>query len=180
MIKNKMKIQKRLINIIILIILSLLLITNTSYSRYYDRVESIYVSEKAEPVVRVEKVSDKLINHDYTKNSANLEYTFLIMNYSIDESGSKKISEVSFDYEIKIIESNNKFPVKYYLYDLDDGTELLNGDLISVKKHILKNIDYTKTYKLVACWDGEKEIAGNENDISIEVNILQSRKGALS
>ena len=102
------------------------------------------------------------------------------MNYSIDESGSKKISEVSFDYEIKIIESNNKFPVKYYLYDLDDGTELLNGDLISVKKHILKNIDYTKTYKLVACWDGEKEIAGNENDISIEVNILQSRKGALS
>ena len=139
MIKNKTKIQKKLINIITFIIVSLLLITNTSYCRYYERIESIYVSEKAEPVVRVEKVSDKMINHDYTKNSANLEYIFLIKNYYVDESGSKKISEVSFDYEIKIIESNNKFPVKYYLFDLDDGTELLNGNLISAKKHILKN-----------------------------------------
>lgn len=177
---NKIKKKKKLMNNTIIVILILFLLSNTSYGRYYKRIEGIYVDKIAEPIVRVDKLSETITNNDYTKNCGNLEYSFSIKNYYIDESGSKKISDVSFDYEIRINESNNRFPVNYSLYDLDDGTELLNGNLTSSKKHILKNIEYFKTYKLIVFWDDEKELSGSTNNINVEVNVIQSGKGALS
>ena len=104
---------------------------------------------------------------------------FCIKNYEIDESGSKRISDVDFNYEMLIDESNHSFPIKYELYDMDSGEQLLKDNMKTDPKHIYRNKEYVKNYMLVASWDSNKELIGNIDITNIKIKVTQSMKGEL-
>ena len=162
------------------IFIILIVVNNFSYGRYYRKVSSKYDGMIAEPIVKVQKVSQKIIENNYTKNTSSMEYIFDIKNYYTDENANKKISEVDFGYLISIKETNPNFPVRYELYDMESGEELLNNGLATSKKTIFKNNEYSKRYKLIAIWNSDKVLSGNLDEVAIEVEIVQGKKGVLA
>lgn len=150
-----------------------------SYARYFKSINVKYHGQIAEPIIQVRGTTAQMVNSDYNRNSGELEYIFDIKNYEIEDSGNKRITEVDFDYEIYLEETNNDFPVKYELYDMSTGEELLNGNNKTLPKHIYGNAEYLKTFKLVAKWDESKTLSGNKDITDIKIKVTQSTKGEL-
>lgn len=178
--EKRFKKQTQIINEVIIIIFLLIIGPNISYGRYYKKILNKYEGTIAEPIIKVQRVSQKIIENNYTKNVQGLEYIFDIYNYCTDDHGNKKVSEIDFSYIITVKETNDNFPVRYELYDITTGEEILQGRLCSNQIKISKGVEYTKRYKLVAIWDDTKELNGSMNDVDIEVEIIQGKKGVLA
>ena len=150
-----------------------------SYGRYFKSINSRYYGQIAEPIIKVQGISTKVIDKDFNRNVGEIEYLFDIKNFEIEQNGSKRISEVDFNYEIYLEETNQNFPVKYELYDMCTGEELLNGNNKTLPKHISRGKECIKNYKLVARWDESKVLIGKEDVIDIKIKVTQSTKGVL-
>ena len=170
---------KKMSKRILVCLIIFMAITINSYARYYKKISIRYQSNLAEPIVKVEEISNKILDNNYNRNTGQLEYMFCIKNYEIDESGSKRISDVDFNYEMLIDESNHSFPIKYELYDMDSGEQLLKDNMKTDPKHIYRNKEYVKNYMLVASWDSNKELIGNIDITNIKIKVTQSMKGEL-
>ncbi len=177
--KEMKKSVKKLNKVFILFIL-LVIGSNMSYGRYYKSIQGKYEGIIAEPIIKIQRISQKVVEDNYMKSTQGLEYVFDVVNYSVDELGNKKISEVDFCYIITLKETNNNFPVRFELYDMSTGEELLQGRSCSLQMNIKKGIEYTKRYKLIAIWDDNKELNGSVDDVDIEVEIIQCKKGVLA
>lgn len=164
---------------IILFTLLFMAFTVNSYGRYFKSINSRYYGQIAEPIIKVQGISTKVIDKDFNRNVGEIEYLFDIKNFEIEKNGSKRITEVDFNYEIYLEETNQNFPVKYALYDMSTGEELLNGNNKTLSKHISRDKEYIKNYKLVARWDESKVLIGKENLIDIKIKVTQSTKGEL-
>jgi len=169
-----MKIRNKLFILIFFIIIFIILLGNIVFARYYKKITNISKNFSIlEPIFNVEKLSDYSVINEYNKYSGNKEYFFKVKNYEIKDN-IKRISEVNFNYTIKIINSNNYFPIRYELYDADTNTLILKDSILTEKIFVAKDIEYEKNYKLNVIWDDEKEIAGDMTNIGIEVNAYQS------
>ena len=171
-----MKIKKLNKRIIVLILL-FIAFSVSSYAKYYKKINLMYKSYIAEPIIIVEEISPKTIDTNYNRDTGELEYSFCVKNFEVDENGNKKFSEIEFDYEIIIENNNNNFPVRLELYDLDTEEELLKGNEKTNKEHICNNCEYQKNYKLYAIWDESKELIGNSCNAKVKVKVTQSTKG---
>lgn len=110
----------------VILIISFLVIcfSNPIFARYYEKFE--YMSAKAtiaEPIIKVENLQDT-IKTKITEDSKIEEYNFVVRNYEM-ENNEKRINEVNFLYDIEIKNSNENFPIRYELYDVETGEELL-------------------------------------------------------
>lgn len=164
---------------ILLFTLMFIAFTVNSYGRYFKSINSRYQGQIAEPIIKVQGVSTKIINEDFNRNVGEIEYLFDIKNFEIEQDGYKRITEVDFNYEIYLEETNQNFPVKYKLYDMSTGEELLNGNNRTLPKHISRDKEYIKKYKLIAKWDESKVLIGKEDVIDIKIKVTQSSKGVL-
>lgn len=163
-------VKKRIFIIFVLIIM----IANIPcLARYYKNIKCSYSTSIAYPIVRVENVSNMVENLDYNKNCQELEYIFDVKNYYL-ENESITISEVDFDYEVEIVESNVHFPISYELFEdgNEEGVAIQNNK--TGKYHISKRNQYIKRFRLVAKWNDSKELIGAEDNIDIKINVIQS------
>lgn len=162
------KIAVLIINFIILCIFLQL----PSFARYYELLNNIVGRATiAEPIIKVENLQDT-IKTEVNKETTNKEYYFIVKNYEIDSFNNKRISEVDFYYDIEIKNYDDNFPVEYKLYDCDTGEELLNGNNISDKFEIEKNVEYERKCKLIINWNSKEEMSSID-DIDIIINVSQ-------
>ena len=141
-------------------------------ARYYKNIKYSYSTNIAYPIVRVENVTSMVENLDYSKNCQELEYIFDVKNYYI-ENENTIVSEVDFDYEVELVESNVHFPISYELYEdnNEECVEIQNNK--TNKYHISKDNQYIKRFRLVAKWNDSKELSGAEDNIDIKINVIQ-------
>ena len=122
-----MKKLKPKIKLIILVVIFICCLSNPIFARYYEILENISAKATiAEPIIIVEGLQD-MIKTEVTKENVIEEYNFVVKNY-IQTENAKRISEVDFLYDIEIKNSDENFPVRYELYDIETGEELLNGN----------------------------------------------------
>ena len=170
-----MKIRNKLFILIFFIIIFIILLGNIVFARYYKKITNMQNSFSiSEPIFKIENLSDYALFNEYNKYSGNKEYFFKVKNYELD-GDVKRISEVNFFYTIKIINSNNYFPIRCELYDVDTNTLILRDAILTEKIFVAKDVEYEKNYKLSVVWDDEKEISGDMTNVNIEVNAYQSK-----
>ncbi|MBR3614617.1 MAG: hypothetical protein IKL55_05515 [Clostridia bacterium] len=122
----KIKISKNKLKTIPIIILLILNFSNPIFARYYERLEQFLGKASiAEFIIKVEPLQDTIIT-EINKESLVKEYNFCVKNYLID-GNMKRINEVDCLYDIEIKNSSKNFPIKYELYDLKTGEEILKG-----------------------------------------------------
>ncbi len=155
-------------------ILLLLIIANFStnvFARYYEKISNINLSFNiAEPIIIVEKKQDTIIKN-INSNSPIQEFYFTIKNYKNIEN-NKKISEVDFEFDIEIKNSDDTFPIKYELYDCLSNENILLEDNRTEKIDVFKNIEFEGCYKLCVVYEN-KNSQSTSNSIDIEININQ-------
>lgn len=168
-----MKKKKQLMKIVFSFFIILIIVQTNSMARYYE-ILNMFSGKAiiAEPIIIVEKIQEP-INIEVTKNMDIQEYYFKIRNYKLDEKSNKKITEVNFAVFIEIKNSNLEFPIKYELYDCENGEELLKGNNITDKIIVNRNKEFEKIYKLVVSWNDKETISGNLDEIEILVNGSQ-------
>lgn len=97
------------------------------FARYYDSIGKIIGKATiAEPIIKVEALQDTIIMEVNRKSNIS-QYNFVIKNYEIDSKNNKRINEIDFLYDIEIKNSTKNFPIRYELYDITTGMELLDG-----------------------------------------------------
>lgn len=112
---------------ILIIYIICICFTTPIFARYYEKVTTFYGKGIiAEPIIIVEPLQDT-ISMTVDKESVIDEYSFKIKNYECEENGNKRINETDFLCNIEIVNSNNKFPISYKLYDCTTGKEILEG-----------------------------------------------------
>ena len=159
----------------LILILSFLLISYSTpiFARYYECLESF--SGKgviAEPIIKVQALQNT-INMEVNKESMIEEYSFVVRNYELNNN-EKRINEVDFLYEIEIKNSDNNFPIKCKLFDVQTGEELLKGLKKVEGLEILKNVEYEKQYKLQVEWEN-KENMSRENSVDTLISARQKK-----
>ena len=122
-----------------------------------------YNAKIAEPIIEVTSNSEPI---NITNNSLEGEYIFYIRNYN----ENKKISDVSLDYTIELLDTIKEEPKKYIKYEL-----YKNGDLVELqnqKTNIMrlgnKNLQEDK-YVLKIKYD--KNASETMEDIWDNINI---------
>ena len=158
----------------VMLIISFLLICYSTpiFARYYEILECFSGKATiAEPIIKVEELQDT-INIEINKENEIKEYNFVVKNYEIN-NGLKRINEVDFLYDIEIKNSNEKFPIKCELFEIETGKELLNGTNKVQNLEIPKNVGYEKEYKLQVKWE-TKENMTTEN--AVDILIIASQK----
>ena len=159
----------------VILIISFLLICYSTpiFARYYESLESFSGKATiAEPIIKVEQLQDT-INMEINKESNIKEYNFVVKNYEIN-NGLKRINEVDFLYDIEIKNSNENFPIKCELFEIETGKELLNGTNKVQNLEIPKNVEYEKEYKLQVKWE-TKENMSAENAVDILITASQKK-----
>lgn len=157
------------------LIISFLLICYSTpiFARYYEILENFSGKATiAEPIIKVEQMQDT-INMEINKENEIKEYKFIVKNYETDEKG-KRINEVDFLYDIEIKNSNEKFPIKCELFEIETGKELLNGTSKVQNLEIPKYVEYEKEYKLQVKWEN-KENMSTENVVDILITASQKK-----
>lgn len=97
------------------------------FARYYETLDTITAEATiAEPIIKVEALQDT-IKMEINKESNITQYSFIVKNYEIDSNNKKRINEVDFLYDIEIKNSSENFPIRYELYDVSEGEEILQG-----------------------------------------------------
>lgn len=168
-----MKKSKSKIKMILIISLLLISYSIPIFARYYETLESF--SGKAiiaEPIIKVEPLQET-IKMEVNKESVIKEYKFIVKNYEVSEN-IKRINEVDFLYDIEIKNSDENFPIKYELFEVETGKEILNGLNKVQGLEILKNVEYEKEYKLQVTWKN-KENMSSENNIDIVITASQKK-----
>lgn len=118
--------QKKKLKLIFLISLVIICFSNPIFARYYETLQSFSGKATiAEPIIKIENLQDT-IKMEVNKESNIEEYNFIIKNYELEEN-QKRINEVYFEYSIEIKNTCENFPIRYELYDVESGEELLKG-----------------------------------------------------
>lgn len=122
MIKKKQIVKKIVISVFLIIIFFQI----PAFARYYECLQKVNTNAQiAEPVVRVELLQDT-ITASVNKINPIQESYFCLKNYVI-ENDNKRINETYFICDIEIELTDEKFPVKFELYDCLTGEEILKG-----------------------------------------------------
>lgn len=122
MMKKKQLMKKIAISTFIIIIFFQI----PTFARYYESLQKVNANAQiAEPVVRVELLQAP-ITASVDKINPIQESHFCLKNYII-ENNKKRINETDFICDIEIKLTDEKFPVKFELYDCLTGEELLKG-----------------------------------------------------
>lgn len=157
---------------ILILILFLISLSSISFAQYYENLGKIVGNAIiAEPIFKVESIPQIVIS-DFNKKTPNKEYYFVVKNYEVTEGSNKRITEVDFDFDIEIKNSDNNFPIKYELYDCSNGEEILNNLNKTERINVKKNIIFENKYKLVISWNTKEEMSSLDN-IDILVNASQ-------
>ena len=120
-------IKKLKLMLIISLIILLIFSQKTVFARYYQALEKTSAKATiAEPIIKVEALQEAIIM-EINKESEIKQYSFIIKNYELDSNNTKRITEVGFLYDIEIKNSSENFPIRYELYDVTSGEEILKG-----------------------------------------------------
>lgn len=160
-----MKIKK----IIITTIIISLLFNTKVIGRFYEKLDRIKVSSViAQPIFKFEQMVETIDINNFNEESEK-EYIFKIKNFEIKEENQKRISQVSFEVTIEILNLSNNFPVKYQLYD--ENKELILKENKSEKILIEKDIEFEKIYRLVVYFDKSFNMQNANNQSTIEILV---------
>lgn len=164
---NKKYILK-LLSCIIIVLFGITISTNV-FARYFEIFDKKLVTAQiANPIFNVISLQ-KEISCQINKETKLDTYKFKITNY--DQIGN--ISEVPFEYDIEIIESDNRFPVEYELYEIGNTENLLLNSNKTNKFSIFPNLEYEKEFELLVKWKSKEGEIGAEKNIQIVVNSEQ-------
>ena len=112
---QNIKILKLYLILFYLFVLSILIITGYTFSKYKSETIKTISGDIAKPILIVQKEDIKQINAN--SNQDNYEYNFSILNYD-----NNQYSEVALAYRI-VVEVDNDNPVSYKVYD-ESGNEI--------------------------------------------------------
>ncbi len=119
--------QKIKFKILFFLSIGIISFSTPIFARYYEKIENVSAyATIAEPIIKVEALQDVIIK-EVTENMQVEDYYFCVKNYDQNDV-NKRINEIDFSYSIEIKMSNEKFPVKFKLYDIETGEELLKGN----------------------------------------------------
>ena len=151
-----------------------LLIFNTKViAKFYEKLEKIKVSFTiAEPIFKVEQIQETINIKNFNKENQK-EYIFKIKNFETESENKKRISKVSFEIIIEILNSNSNFPVNYKLYA--DNEEIILKENKSETIFIEKDIEFEKTYKLVVFYQEKLNVKKTNNESNIEILIKSNQ-----
>lgn len=158
----------KILIIILIFILILCCFVTQSFAKYFDIIFGRVSAELKNSIFVVEK-PETIQGQISSLNNNYYEFCFNILNY-ISSDNIQKISEVEFEYTIKLIPSTDNFPAKYRLINLFTNQEInLNSDLETEKINLGTSLE-NHNYKLIVQWDMENT---NQNfDENFEIEIL--------
>ena len=125
--------------------------------------------EIAKPIVVLKK--DEMIQSQINQNSFPMEYSFSICNYNEND-----VNEVDFEYTIEIENSNEKFPVKYQLFDCDNQKQISFDNGISEKMKIDKFEKQDRNFNLIMEWKELEIDLASDLELKLKINIVQSEE----
>lgn len=139
--------------LMLIVIVSTIIVTTVSISKYKSTVASSDTAKTAVPIITV-NADPVNININPASNEQN--YIFEVANYNGD-----KESEVSMEYSIKINNSKN-LPLTFELYNYDEnrkaeiGSNLLSQDNITGNVSMLVGGKQSNKYMLKIKWQEDK------------------------
>ena len=165
--------KRKIIIFILILIITIPLIAN---ARYFEKIENIVGKAKiAEPIFKVENLQDAIIQ-TVNKESVIKEYVFKIKNFELENNGSsKRISQVDMLYNIEIDKRAANFPIQYELYEINSTENLLQDNKKTQDFKISKDLEYEKTYKLIANWQDREGILDADDIVEIKINATQEK-----
>lgn len=158
---QSIKILKLYLILFYLFILSILLVTGYTFSKYKTETMKTVSGNIAKPILIVQKEDIKQIN--INSNQDNYEYNFSVMNYD-----NNQYTDVALAYRI-VIEVDNENPVSYKVYN-EAGNEIEFHNNKSDLFLLNNNSQIKQSYKLVVSKAEAPLKAGN-----IIVNIEGSQ-----
>lgn len=117
--------------LMLIVIISTILVTTVSISKYKTAVATSGNTKTAVPIINVNSES---LNVILNPTKSEQSYIFAVANYT----GSKE-SEVSMEYSIKISNSNN-LPLKFELYNYDETTKTERGENLLLDDSTTENV----------------------------------------
>ena len=159
--------MKKILAISILI----LLIPISAFAKYYEETSKVKTTGIiAEPIVRVQSLTENKNIQMYEETVE--EYNFMVCNF-FEYDEDIRISELDFKYNLEVLNTSDKFPVRIELYN-SNNVEILNGGNISSDFFIHKDEKYEEQYRLVIYWDDKEDLADNTK-INIKINAFQTQ-----
>lgn len=162
--------------IIIFVLISIITIPLIANARYFEKIENIKGKATiAEPIFKVETLQDTIVQ-TVNKESVIKEYVFKIKNFELENNGvSKRISQADMLYNIEIARKAANFPVQYELYEINSTENLLQDNKKTKDFKVNKDIEYEKTYKLIAEWQDREGILDTSDIVEIRINATQEK-----
>lgn len=162
--------MKKIKIIMTIFLLILLFCSNFVFAKYLDIIygEATTVLKRAiflvEPPQEINNQISSLNNNYY-------ESEFNILNYIGEE-----ISEIEYEYTIKIIPSTYNFPVKYHLINLQTNEEVVLNSNLETETLRLDLNKQKQNYKLIAQWDFENTNQNLDEILKVEILVKGVQK----
>lgn len=156
--------NRKIIKNIVVVIIVLLMLSNTVYAKYIKTEVLNGKQEIAKPILNIQKGEIVQINNENTEG----EYKFTVVNYSEQE-----ISDIGFEYTIEVI-LKNKDIIEVELYN-SNGIVPMN-EYITEKIEIKgkQKIEHQYTLKIKYNKEKERSEAIIEN-LQIKINAEQEK-----
>lgn len=160
--------------IVYLIIFFFIFISNYVFANYKTVIDGIINVELKNSIFMCNNSELQIQTMNSIENNS-FENTFNIMNFIEEEN---LINEINFEYTIKIVPSNNNFPVKYKLIDLNNNCEIsLNSNLESSTLELGTNKEQ-HNYKLIVYWDMDNVNQNLEENLDVGIQVKGVQKQA--
>ena len=151
----------------LLLILGIIFISNIAFASYYELIEGNVTAELKIPVFELNK-EDEIKGQISSVNQNYYESTFEILNYIEDKN---VLSEIPYQYKIKLIPSTGNFPVKYRLLDLDNNLELELDSNLETSEIQLGTEKENHHYQVIVEWDMENSNQELEEKFQLEIQV---------
>ena len=156
---------------IIMITIFILIVSTISIASYKLTVFGKAEAKLKKPIFLLNH--NEIIDAQISSRSNNsYETTFNILNFIEDNS----ISEIDFEYIIKLLPSSTNFPIKYRLLDLNENKELFLDSNLETDKITIGTNKEIHNYKLIVEWDMENNNQNLEENLNVEILVKGVQK----
>lgn len=166
--------KTRIIIIVIIVVIGIFFFSNWSFAKYAETVLGKATCEIKYPIFIVEN-SDEIQGRISSINNNYYETDFNVLNY-ISNDNETKISEIDFEYTIKILPSTLDFPVRYRLINLKTNEEIaLNPNLESLPINLREEME-NHNYKLIVEWDKDNTNQNLDEKLDVKIQVIGVQK----
>lgn len=167
-----MKNRKNIIVIILVLLFTVFLIYNFTFSKFASDISGKGNGEIATPIIDLVG-SNKIVGIDYDDTAKEIEYNFSVNNF--DNIGN--VNQVNLEYLIQIKNDNLEFPIEYQLYDGSNQKIKLNNNITNLI-FLDKDVKTSHKYKLIIKYANKGNginIINKLNNLDITISAEQVR-----